>query len=179
MQPTVSVKKTDHAEKLAESLKALRRKDVLVGIPQDKSSRKGEGINNAELLYIHTHGSKLKHIPARPVIEPAIAHDRKPIAALLGAAAKDVIDGRPVQATAHLRAAGMRGMAAAIGWFTNPLNGWPPDKPATVRAKLRKLTGKRRKDALAALKAGDPGVNTPLIDTGQLRKSITYVLRDK
>lgn len=43
-------------EKIKADLLALSRLDVLVGIPQEASSRENEPISNAELLYIHTNG---------------------------------------------------------------------------------------------------------------------------
>ena len=45
---------------LVKRLKGLQKRQIQVGIPQKTSSRRGEGINNAELLYIHTHGTRRK-----------------------------------------------------------------------------------------------------------------------
>ena len=42
-------------------------------------------------------------------------------------------------------------------WFTDPRNGWPPNSPITIA---------RKKSA------------RPMIDTGTMRKAITYVVRD-
>ncbi|MFR8056981.1 MAG: hypothetical protein ACLU45_01835 [Dialister invisus] len=39
---------------LVKRLQGLQKRQIQVGIPQQTSSRKSEGINNAELLYIHT-----------------------------------------------------------------------------------------------------------------------------
>ena len=58
----ITVKKTVHnRDHLLQRLKRLPKVGVLVGIPQERSSRpskEGEPnqINNAELLYIHTNG---------------------------------------------------------------------------------------------------------------------------
>lgn len=41
---------------LVKRLTGLTKKSVYVGIPQSASSRPDEEINNASLLYIHTHG---------------------------------------------------------------------------------------------------------------------------
>lgn len=45
---------------LVKRLQGLQKRQIQVGIPQQTSSRKEEGINNAELLYIHTHGTRRK-----------------------------------------------------------------------------------------------------------------------
>lgn len=53
----VSLQTIDHFAGLQKELMALSQKDVLVGIPEEKATReKSDDINNAELLYIHTHG---------------------------------------------------------------------------------------------------------------------------
>lgn len=159
MKPTVGLKRTSSVDSLNERLRALERKDVLVGIPQQNASRKGE-INNAELLYIHTHGSALQKIPPRPVIEPAIEapDNRANISAELRDAARGVLEGRPDDAALHLELAGQVGENAAVRWFTDPRNGWAPNAPSTIRKK---------------------GSDRPLIDTGELRRSITHVVEDK
>lgn len=178
-------------EILKKQLEELKRQQVYVGIPEEKSSRKESGeITNAELMYIHTHGSPLRKIPARPVIEPAIeAHGNKePIVGEMALAAKSVLEASPAQAKQHMGRAGMLGQNAARAWFVDPRNNWPPNSPATVLRKLAKLRGGKR---LAALDAFEQGVssfvwrdrvfslNTPLIDTGQLRKAIIYVIREE
>ena len=161
MNPNISVTHTGPgAKQIRERLESLRRSDVLVGIPQAKNSRRGEPIGNAALMFIHTHGSPAHHIPARPVIEPAIAADgnRQIIAGELAEAAKDHLQGDPQKAETALQRAGISGMNASKSWFTDGRNNWPPNRPSTIRRK---------------------GSNRPLIDTGALRRSITYVVRER
>lgn len=138
---------------LTRAIREIRNSEVFVGIPAENSLREGEEMNNASLLFIHTHGSPLHNIPARPVIEPAVDSVRKLVAGELAQAATLLIDRNPIAATAHLKRAGQIGSNAAKRWFTNPANGWPPNAPSTIRGK---------------------GSDKPLIDTGQLRRSITY-----
>ena len=52
----------------------------------------------------------------------------------------------------------MLAQSAAQNWFENPKNNWVPNAKSTIKKK---------------------GSNIPLVDTNELRKSITYVLRDK
>lgn len=187
----VSVTGIDRFGDLQKTLRELVKKDVLVGIPEEASTREASGeINNAELLYIQSHGvrrpkmrqamqssidagmrysdahrlyvqehgSPLWQIPPRPVLEPAIEDRKASIAKQLAKAGQAALAHDPARLEAELCKAGMLGEAAAKGWFENPKNGWPENAAATKRAK---------------------GSDAPLIDTGQLRKAITYVVRDR
>lgn len=141
------------------ALDAIERSDVLVGITQSANARQGEAIGNASLLYILTKGSPARHIPPAPVIEPAIAADgnKQVIAADLADAARSQLRSDPATALAALKRAGIAGMNASKAWFTDPRNNWPPNKPATIRRK-----GSDRRN----------------IDTGALRRALTYVVRE-
>jgi len=160
MNPNISIsKRGPGAAKVQADLDRVLRQEVLVGIPQATTIRRGDKINNASLLYILTHGSPIRNIPATPVIEPAIVAEgnRQEITAELKTAAKAVLDENPVQAKAALRRAGQAGANAAIRWFKDPRNGWPPNAPSTIRRK---------------------GSDSRNIDTGALRKSLTFVVRE-
>ena len=50
----------DGVPELLKALRELQSNEVMVGIPEAKSSRKKEIIRNSELLYIHTHGIRRK-----------------------------------------------------------------------------------------------------------------------
>lgn len=159
MRPTVGLSSSGPGkQRVAAQLAALGKMDVLVGIPEEKASRNAPDVNNAELMYIHTNGSPMKRIPARPVIEPAIEANRPAIVNELQQAMAAVLAEDPAQALQHLNAAGMVGRNASIRWFTDPRNGWPPNAPSTIARK---------------------GSDQPLIDTGQLRRAITYVVTTK
>ena len=159
MKPNVSLASSpgDPLQKMRAAIAKLARKQVLVGVPEDDSSRKAGEVSNAALVYLHTHGSPLQHIPARPIIEPAIEASKDLITAKLGDAARAALDGKAAQTEQALNQAGMLGRNAAIRWFTDPRNGWAPNSPATIEQK---------------------GSDRPLIDTAQMRRSITYVVKD-
>lgn len=143
---------------LVSRLTRLANREVLVGIPAEENSRPRGEINNAELLYIHTHGSPLRNIPARPVIEPAIEDARDRINRELRSAILAASDGVEDVANQYLERTGMAAQNASRAWFTNPRNNWAPNSPLTIARK---------------------GSSRPLIDTGSLRKSIIYVVRDE
>ena len=169
-------------------LRGLQKRHIYVGIPQEKNSRKGEEIGNAELLYIHTHGirrrpmieemdqnmarglkysaafslyiqshgSPLWHSPPRPVIEPALAANKVRIAAefkkIYQATAS--ADGDGVERA--ITRTGLLAQNVCQEWFDDPRNNWPANSPVTI--------AKKKSDK-------------PLIDTGAMRKAITYVVR--
>jgi hypothetical protein len=191
-RPFVQVIKTvDKSKDVLLAMDDLSKIDVLVGVPQEKSSRpKSDDITNAELAYIHTHGirkeamrremdtemdqgepyskafemyiqshgSPLWHSPPRPMIEPAIAKAASKISVEMAEAGKAALNGIKQKMMTHLKRAGMIGQNAARAWFTDPENNWDPNAPETIAQK---------------------GSDRPLIDTGELRKSIVYILRER
>jgi len=220
VKATIKASGADSLAALRQKLAELAKKEVLVGIPEDKAQRENsDPINNAELLYIHTHGvrraamrkemqknidgglkyseahslylrehgSPLWQVPPRPVLEPAIESKKEEIAQHLAAASKAALDGNPRGAKAALNDAGLLGAETAQGWFENPQNGWPPNAPKTDEKKLLKTRGKLGDDlrrhyadtGTLSDVTGLEGMTIPLVDTGQLRKAITYVIRDK
>lgn len=144
---------TNEILKLVKEAAAL---EILVGIPDDASGRQDHSTaaaTNAELLFIHTNGSPINGIPARPVIEPALEHDREQVGTLLQKVADGALSGSKDRMLAAAEKAGQQGANLARAWFTNPANGWAANDEATIKAK---------------------GSDRPLIDTGEMRKSITY-----
>lgn len=153
------VRETDkQLQAVQKSIKELKRIDVLVGVPQEEAGREQNDITNAELLYIHTNGSPANNIPPRPIVEPAIQDSKEEIGTLLKEAILKALEGDTGGAIAGMEKAGTQGENAVKGWFTNPKNGWAENAEST----------KKRK-----------GSSKPLIDTGQLRKSITHVVKKK
>lgn len=143
-------------DQIRRDLERVKHLEVLVGIPADKVQRKGDAINNAGLLYILTHGSPIRGIPPTPIIEPAIKYDKDKWLPQMEAASKAIIDSKPADAERHLNLAGIAATNACKRWFTNAQNGWPPNAPSTIARK---------------------GADRRNIDTGQLRRAITYVVR--
>jgi len=174
---------------IMESLKNLSKIDVLVGIPEEESSREGGKVTNAELAFIHTKGSPLKGIPARPFVEPAIEDpgNAEMISVELRKAVESALDGDKDKMGKSLIRAGMQGQNAVRDWFTSPKNNWAPNSPYTVLMKLRKTNSSIAKDAVRYVDEGGKleditgleGMTLPMVDTNQLRKAVTYVIREK
>lgn len=106
--------------------------------------------------YITEHGSPLWQSPPRPIIEPAIEHNKAVLSEQMKEAILTALDGKDPEK--DLVALGEMAQNAVRDWFENPENGWPENSPLTIAKK---------------------GSDKPLIDTGALRTSITYTVRKK
>lgn len=157
------VEAANNMKRLTKTLRFMKENYVLIGIPQKKTKREGEPVTNAELLFIHTYGSPINNIPARPVIEPAIKDDKERLSKMLKRSAVFSLEGKEEEAVEQLKLTGMRGQNISRAWFTSPKNGWPPNSPSVAAAK-------RKKGSTNPM---------PLIYTGELRKSIIYVVVKK
>ncbi|CAI3646946.1 conserved hypothetical protein [Clostridium neonatale] len=170
-----------------KSLNDLAKKTVCIGVP-DSTEHPDSNVTNAELMYIHTNGARetsminamqhninndmpyseahelyvhengspLWNIPPRPILEPAIENGKEQIAERMKEVANDALDGKNI--SPGLEKVGMEGQNIARDWFTNPSNNWAPNAKSTIDKK---------------------GSDRPLIgETGHLRGSITYVVKD-
>jgi hypothetical protein len=157
-------------------------------------------------LYIHTNGSTRWNIPPRPVIEPTIRANQKQIDVMMGSVAKLTLDGKVTAANAQLKKVGQFASNRCKDWFFDSRNGWAQDAPATIRRKLQKMIkfrinkkgqkvmrgGKANKAYLNAMTVLGlvnqyrprygltplDSINSPLIDTDEMRRAITYVVEE-
>lgn len=151
----VTVRKNNWA-KILKNLYKFSRKDLLVGVPQAKTERdENEGITNAELMFIHTKGSPIKNIPPRPTIEPTIEEEKERISKDFATALKGVLSGN-TDGKKELEKIGIYTVNKIKAKFGS--EDLAPNAPSTIKAK---------------------GSDKPLIDTGQLRNAVTYVIRNK
>lgn len=161
------IKKQDNFNSKLAGLIWMKENEVYVGIPQNKTERKEQDekgpVTNAELLFIHTNGSPVNNIPPRPVIEPALENDKDRLNSMMKTAAQYAMKGEKEKAVKQLKLTGMRGQNVSRAWFTSPKNNWPPNSPSVKARKRKKGSTNPR----------------PLIDTGELRRSITYFVKLK
>jgi hypothetical protein len=159
----------DRLAELATQMRVLGSTEVLVGVPEEKAQRKtGDQISNAALAYIHTKGAPEANIHARPFLEPGIKKVQEPIAARMKDAALAVMEGG--SAEKGLMAAGQTAASSAQAVIKAGIP--PPLKPSTILARRR-----RGKGSSYRRKAISENQVTPLWDTGQLLRAITFVLR--
>ena len=162
------------------------QKDVLVGVPQAKTARPDDPINNATLAYIHDNGAPASNVPARPFMRPGITRATPAIRAEFKIAASAVLTGNEGLVNASLNRAGLAAQNAIRAVITEGIP--PPLKPETIAArKYGRKTASRRKGEKEYMKQIAEGATpaeaqasvgiTPLVNTGQLRNSITYVVK--
>ena len=175
----------DRMKQVVRDISALVRQDLLVGIPGETTERKSgpsepKAMNNATLGYIHEFGSPAANIPARPFLMPGIEEAQDKIEARLRKAAQVALEGRGDQAIVDaLAVVGLVAQAAVKDKINS--GDFAPLSDTTLR--LRAAKGRKgAQDELDSRAAGNaPGTADakPLIDTGQLRNSINFVIREK
>jgi hypothetical protein len=180
----MDVRKTiDNVGKLIDRVNEMTRSDVLVGVPAAKGARKEGSITNAELARIHEFGSPVRNIPARPFLYPGIKRIRPQALAMLKQGAKDALTGTGPSIDVTLNKVGMLARNSVVNEITDPDPPFAPLQPATIRARLRKTAAGRRQlrkykgNRQGMMEWASGGNVKPLIDTGQLRASISYVVR--
>lgn len=161
----------DGLPKLLEGIASLTKSEVLVGVPEDKAARQDGGITNAQLAYIHSKGAPEANIPARPFMEPGIARAKDAIAEEMKAGANAALAGKGVaEVERFLGRAGQIAVNSAQAVIRAGIP--PPLKPATIaKRRIRSAGSKYRRKATSA------NETTPLWDTGQLLRAITWVIR--
>jgi hypothetical protein len=180
-----TLKKVDKTNQILDAINLMQRQEVLIGIPQEDTARKIEPgtqpVTNAELAYIHTYGSPLQHIPARPFLQPPINANIDVLIASMQKTLQAALAGNSTGVEAGFKKTGMLGRDFAKKWFTDPRNNWAPNALYTAKIKIAKKFKSKKKfnAAVAAFQAGDQSYSMPLIDTGALRNAITYVIRDR
>ncbi|MEN6629824.1 MAG: hypothetical protein ABFC42_09275 [Sulfuricella sp.] len=187
MKPVVKV---DKLAQVVRGISSLMKKDVLVGVPDSTTGRTdGEGMNNATLAYIHDNGSPAANIPARPFMRPGIKNAEKPIASQMKKAATATLDGKQKEADKALNKAGMVASSSIKEAITDG-EGFEALAPGTIASRNRSRgTASRRDSEKSYLEMLSNGMSPadaqeaagikPLINTGSMRNSITYVVRKK
>jgi len=158
---TVSDKMAD----LSKGLKSLTGLDVLVGVPAEEATRDNEygdpQITNAALAYIHDRGAPEANIPARPFMTPGIVAVKDKINSRFEAAARAALRGDTGSVQNNLTAAGLTAQSS----IRAVINAGPPPPLSPRTIANRKARGRISEK--------------PLVDTGQLRNSINFIVRKK
>ena len=160
MKSGVTVTK-DKTRDLFKAISELTKRDVLVGVPEDAPDRRGEGISNAALAYIHNFGAPAANIPARPFLYEGIDDAQGKIASQLGKGGKAALDGDSAGVNKALNSVGLVAQNAVRARINE--GDFAPLAPSTIAARKR-------------MGDDDP---KPLVVSGQLRNAITYVVVDK
>jgi hypothetical protein len=151
----------DSVPKLLEALRALDGREVLVGVPEEKTDRRDGPATNALITYINDKGSPARNIPAMNFMEGGIEDVRPRLEAGLAIGANSALEGDKAAVDRTFNQVGL----VAVSGIRNRIDkgSYPRLKPATIRARVRRgRTGTKR-----------------FQDTGQARDSITYVIRPR
>ncbi len=172
--------KSDKLKKIIANINSLVGQTVLVGIPQENTGRDDEDtgpMTNAALGFIHEYGSPANNIPARPFLMTGLRDGQNKFEPRLRKAAGAALDGNTQKMGAEMTATGLIAADSVqrkinSGTFT-PLADATLERRAARGRKGAELELQRRRDG------EQPGTEfaKPLIDTGQLRNSITFVIR--
>ena len=156
----------DNVKAVVKAIHDLTGKEVLVGIPREAAARENEtgkygSFNNAAIGYINETGSPARNIPPRPHLVPGVGAVQDQIAGLLKAAAKEALAGNSQGVNSALEKIGLLAVGSVQKVITQGVA--PALSPRTLSARRSR---------------GHQGT-TPLIETGQYRQHITYVVRNK
>ncbi len=155
----------DRVDEMLAAVQDLVGQELLVGIPAATAGRQtepgDEPIDNATIGYIMEFGAPAANIPARPFLVPGIQNATDRVGKRFQRAAEAALDGDTQRITDEFDAAGLIAQNAVRAKITD--GPFVPLAPATI-AKRRSRKPPRLGTA-------------PLLDTGQLRRSITYVVR--
>jgi hypothetical protein len=176
----------DDTAKMFAGIELLTRSRVMVGVPAEKADRRDEGktgLTNAALAYIHTNGAPEINLPPRPFLQPGIERAKSDIEGGLKNAGQLALAGNIAGVEKQLEAVGLLAVSSVRSVIVEGIP--PPLAESTVerriaRRKSKKWRAERRAAVAANVAAGaapGAGLFVPLVDTSQLLKSITHVLR--
>lgn len=165
--------KTSLVKEFHETMRALIKKNVYVGIPADSKKRdsietkkgdKPSRVTNAQLGYINEYGSPANNIPARPFLVPGVKESAPQVVNILKAAVITTQNSAE-NVDITLNKAGQK----ARDTVKRRIQQSTDMEPLSEVTKKIRATRKRNRRT---------GVMKPLIDTGQMLNSITYVVRE-
>lgn len=152
----------DKLKRLLTNVRELTRSRVLIGIPGDAPARQDtKEPPNHVLGFIHEFGMPDLNIPARPFLIPGVRDAQDRLIASSKASAKRACNLSTVSTTIAYSAMVRMGEVGASSVRARIVSGpFQPLAPLTLA--IRKSKGRKGEK--------------PLIDTGAMRQSVTYVL---
>jgi hypothetical protein len=163
---------------ILQAVGELSKMDVLVGIPHGEARTDSDGLTNAQIGYLQENGSPAMNIPDRAFLVPGVEEVQDEVGDKLVKAVDAAFAGNSQKMMKLLESAGMVAMNSVRAYFVN--GEFAPLSLATIRARARRGR-KGAKKYLKQLESGpaETDLVRPLIETGQLRKSVTYIIMKK
>ena len=158
----------DQEQKRLECIRYLNRSKVDVGLTSGASER------SRFLMALHEHGAPGAHIPARPVIAPALDTEkaREAVSRELVNAAAAAHAGDKDAMQAALEKAGEAGADAIRAYIDAGVS--PPNAPLTVEGGWIRNFSSRK-----PVHVEGKGFNKPLYDTGELYSDFDYEITER
>ncbi len=171
----------DNVKSILAAIRDLTSKRVMIGIPAENAERPDSEVTNALIGYVLETGAPERNLPARPFLVPGVEAITETATTRLKRAGISALQGNPSDANNQLVAIGLLGAGSVKDKMdTGP---FAPLADATLENRVSKKGGSQvgAAEELASRKAGNPpgtDLAQPLIDTGNLQNSVTYVVRD-
>ena len=163
-----SKENTDKMKDRLQCLQYLATHTVEVGLTSTASER------SRTLLAIHEHGAPAMHIPARPVVKPALAQSstRAEMSAAMLSACAAANSGDLSAVTSALEDAGRAGVDGIHAYIDKGIP--PPNSPITLSGGWMRNPVSKKPVHIKG-KSG----TTPLVDTGQLYNDFDWEITGK
>lgn len=158
----------DNLAVVKASFEKLGSQRVMIGIPTDHDPRTPEQgetktLGNAEIGYIMETGAPEAGIPARPWLVPGVKEAQPDVLKYMAAAGRVALSAAPGsddKVDQYMNSAGLEAVNKVRAYLQDSSH-FQPLAAATLASRRAR---------------GRSGVK-PLIDTGQLRNNVTYVIR--
>ena len=159
---------TDQMKDRLQCLQYLATHTVEVGLTSTASER------SRALLAIHEHGAPAMHIPARPVVKPALAQPsvKAEMSAAMRNSCAAANAGDLSAVTSALEDSGKAGVDGIHAYIDKGIP--PPNSPITIKGGwMRNPVSKK------PVKVKGKSGTTPLVDTGQLYNDFDWEITGK
>jgi hypothetical protein len=155
-------------DEVIRCLRMLATYKVNVGLTSSASER------SRFLMAIHEHGSPIMHIPARPVIGPALASARARVSmsAAMGRAVAAALSGNASGVILAMEDSGKAGVSAIHAYIDAGVP--PPNAPVTVHGGWV-----YNRVAKVSVHVEGKGFNKPLYHTGELYNDFDYEIAQR
>lgn len=155
MSGNVTFRLNSAGQNLYKQINELKKGQVFIGFPEGEATHTGANGESADMALIAAYNEfGTSTTPARPFLKQTIDGNQDKIKAMCEQTVKDIADGKSTEQC--LKQLGAYGVGLVQETIAN--GSFAPNNPQTVKKK---------------------GSDKPLIDTGQMRQSVHYIIRKK
>ena len=179
--------KFDRTADIVAAVALLTKQQVMVGIPAEAAEREpgdeGETVNNAAIGFLNEFGVPEKNVPARPHLIPGVQDTLPDVVKRFKKAAQEALDGDVKGVRVQMDAVGLKAVSAVRKIIQAHIA--PVLAPRTIAGRIaHKVKGdsnrkRARRAGMTAIGQAFPDVFTPLIETGDYIRHLSYVIIGK